>query len=212
MATAVAEEIKPNSTKEKILTAAIELMAEGGYTGASMRKIARKVGIRESAIYNHFRNKEEIFQTIMRNLFSNPFEDFFIKRPIEEYAVKGKAYLLEYAATIKLLTFDSKNEKFFRIILAELMHNDQVRELFLKYFYQDNIKKLSNAFFIMMQHNLIRSADPILMAQEFFAPLFYFRLQVLLLHIDQKPTTSLSTIFEKHVDFFWESIAIDGSY
>ncbi|BCD68100.1 TetR/AcrR family transcriptional regulator [Nitratiruptor sp. YY09-18] len=199
---------KPNTTKDKILTAAIELMAEGGYSGASMRKIARKVGIRESAIYNHFKNKDEIFQTIMQQLFSNPFEDFFQKKPIEEYAPKGKRYLYEYAATIKLLTFDPKNEKLFRIILAELLHNKDVRKLFLKYFYDENIKQLSKAFFIMMQNGLIRSADPMLMAQEFFAPFLYWRIDITLLRIDEESTQHLSTIFEKHVDFFWENVAL----
>ena len=64
----------------------------------------------------------------------------------------------------------------------------------------------------MMQHNLIRFSDPMLMAQEFFAPLLYYRLEILLMHIDQKSPTALSTIFEKHVDFFWESIAIQDSF
>jgi len=196
------------STKEKILDAALELISLYGYKGASVRKIAKAVGIRESAIYNHFKNKDEIFKEIMKDLFSSPFADFFERKPISESALRGKRFLAEYAASIKLITFDVKNEKFFKIILLELMQNSEVRELFLKYFYEDNIKKLSEAFFIMMQNGLVRSSDPMLMAQEFFAPLFYYRLQVTLLRLDKKPTTMLSTIFEKHVDFFWESISI----
>ncbi len=197
------------STKEKILDASIELISLYGYKGASVRKIAKAVGIRESAIYNHFKNKEEIFKEIMKNLFSSPFADFFEKKPVSESAKRGKRFLSEYAASIKLITFDVKNEKFFKIILLELMQNSEVRELFLKYFYQDNIKKLSEAFFVMMQEGLIKHSDPMLMAQEFFAPLFYYRLHVTLLRLDNKPTTLLSTIFEKHVDFFWESIALN---
>jgi len=48
------------STKELILKASMELFSEYGYKAASVRKIAAKVGIRESALYNHFTNKEEI--------------------------------------------------------------------------------------------------------------------------------------------------------
>ena len=200
--------LSPKSTKEKIIEAAMELMAQYGYAGASMRKIAKMVGVRESAIYNHFKNKEEIYSHIMQYLFSTPFDDFFEKKPPMEYAKKGKRYLMEYVATFKLLAFDPKNEKLFRIIMQELMHNEGVRERFLHAFYEDNIKKLSNAFFVMMQENLIRSADPILMAQEFFAPLLYYRLQITLLRLDNKTTSQLSTVFEKHVDFFWEGIAL----
>ncbi|WP_281950865.1 TetR/AcrR family transcriptional regulator [Nitrosophilus kaiyonis] len=196
------------TTKEKILDAALELISVYGYKGASVRKIAKVVGIRESAIYNHFKNKEEIFKEIMKTLFTTPFDEYFEKKPIETNALRGKRFLSEYAATIKLITFDVKNEKFFKIILIELMQNKNVRDMFLKYFYEDNIKNLSKAFFIMMQEGMIRTSDPMLMAQEFFAPLFYYRLQVTLLRLDGKHTTMLSTIFEKHVDFFWESISI----
>jgi len=201
------KEINKKGTKEKILDAALELISLYGYKGASVRKIAKAVGIRESAIYNHFKNKEEIFKEIMKELFTSPFDQYFEKKPIEKSALRGKRFLSEYAAAIKLITFDVKNEKFFKIVLLELMQNKEVREQFLKYFYEENIKKLSTAFFIMMQEGLIRSSDPKLMAQEFFAPLFYFRLEVTLLRLDKKPTTFLSTLFEKHVDFFWESIA-----
>ncbi|MCJ7766649.1 MAG: TetR/AcrR family transcriptional regulator, partial [Thiovulaceae bacterium] len=64
------------------------------------------------------------------------------------------------------------------------------------------------AFFVMMQDGLIRSGDPMLMANEFLSPLFYLRLHVTLLRIDNEPTSSLSTQFEKHLDFFWESVSL----
>ncbi len=195
-------------TKSKIVQAAMELMAIYGYKGASVRKIAKAVGIRESAIYNHFKNKEEIFKTILQTLFSSSFDDFFEKHPPQLESLKAKEYLLEYAKTVKQISFDVKNEKLFRIILLEIMQNDEVRSQFIRYFFEENIKKLANAFFVMMQNSLIRSGDPILMAQEFFAPLFYYRLQITLFRMDERPTHILENIFEKHVDFFWESIAI----
>lgn len=197
------------STKQKILEAALELIAKYGYHGASVRKIAKAVGIRESAIYNHFKNKEEIFSSILQNLFSSPLDDFFTKKPPQIYAKEGKRYLYEFAMSIKSLSFDQNYEKLFRIILVELMQNEKVRQMFLEKFFDKNIKQLSNAFFIMMQEELIRSDDPMLMAQEFFAPLFYFRLQTLLLKIDGKSAVQFAPVFEKHVEFFWEGVSIN---
>jgi AcrR family transcriptional regulator len=51
-------------TREKILEAAIDLFAERGYDGTSMRDIAGAVGIRESAIYKHYAGKDAILQAI----------------------------------------------------------------------------------------------------------------------------------------------------
>ena len=49
------------TTKEKILDTALELFSRQGYDGASVRAIARAVGIRESSLYNHFPSKRAVF-------------------------------------------------------------------------------------------------------------------------------------------------------
>ena len=83
---------KQKNTKRKIIDAAIELIATQGYRGASVRKIAAAVGIRESAIYNHFRNKEEILKQIISEIFVTPFEF----KDLEEKAKKGKSFLHQF--------------------------------------------------------------------------------------------------------------------
>jgi AcrR family transcriptional regulator len=196
------------TTKEKILEATFELIAKYGYKEASMRKIAKEVGVRESAIYNHFKNKEEIFSTILNTFFKIPFEELKDPQKIEKLALKGKKFLYEYATAIKLLSFDIKNEKLFKIILLEFIQNDKIRKLFLEHFFQDNIKALSHAFFIMMQNSLIKPSDPILTAREFYSPLFYTRIEIILAKLEEKNTAYLSTLFEKHVDYFWENISL----
>ncbi|WP_300360997.1 TetR/AcrR family transcriptional regulator [Hydrogenimonas sp.] len=195
---------KQVNTKQKIIEAAIDLIAKYGYRGASVRKIAAEVGIRESAIYNHFKNKEEILKQIIAEIFVTPFEF----KNVEEKAKRGKSFLREFVVAYKLITFDKKKEKLFRVLVIELFQNAALRESFLQEFHQKDIQQISQAFFIMMQNGLIRSGDPMFMAQEFLAPLFYIRLQVSLLRIDGKPTTPVSTQFEKHVDFFWESVSL----
>jgi len=123
---------KQKNTKERIIEAAIDLIAENGYKGASVRKIAAKVGIRESAIYNHFKNKEDILKNIFSEIFSTPFE----MRDIEERAKKGKSFLHQYAVAYKLVSFDKKMEKLFRVMMIELFQNEDLRESFLKEFHQ----------------------------------------------------------------------------
>lgn len=51
-------------TKEKIFDVAVDLFSKRGYNGVSVRKIAEGAGIKESSIYNHFKNKEEILNCI----------------------------------------------------------------------------------------------------------------------------------------------------
>jgi len=93
--------------------------------------------------------------------------------------------------------------------MQEMFRNERVREIYNEHFYQENVKKLSTYLFIMMQEELIRSSDPLMLANEFFAPLFFYQMQVSLLKQDKKSTSSVVSLFEKHVEFFWESIRIE---
>jgi len=197
---------KKNSTKDKILDVATTLFSELGYKGASIRKIASKVGIRESAIYNHYKNKEEIFLAVAKDIFSSPL--FIDSSEMKELALRGKPFLNKFVMQYKMLTFDKANENMFRLLMIELMQNRELREQFMSEFHEKNIKLLSEGFFIMMQNNSIRSSDPMMIAYEFISTLFYIRLQVTLMRFDALSTNSLATQFEKHVDFFWESIKI----
>lgn len=197
---------KTTGTKDKILKAASTLFSEHGFKATSVRKIASEVGIRESALYNHFQNKEEIFLSVAKEIFTTPFSQS--DDDIKESALKGKAFLQKFTMQYKLLTFDKNNENMFRLLMIELFQNKELREQFMNEFHNENIKVLSEAFFIMMQNLLIRSADPMMVAYEFLSTLFYIRLQITLLRFDSSSTTNLSTQFEKHVEFFWESIRV----
>ena len=197
---------KRSGTKEKILKVSTALFSELGYKGASVRKIAKEVGIRESAIYNHYKNKEEIFLEVAKDIFSSPFS--ITTDEIRELALRGKAFLSKFTMQYKMLTFDKTNENMFRLLMIELMQNRDLREQFQSEFHDKNIKLLSEGFFIMMQNSMIKSSDPMLIAYEFISTLFYIRLQVMLLRFDALSTNSLATQFEKHVDFFWESIKV----
>ena len=197
---------KRTGTKQKILKVSTTLFSELGYKGTSVRKIAKNVGIRESAIYNHYKNKEEIFLEVAKGIFSSPFS--IDNENIRETALRGKAFLQKFAMQYKLLSFDKNSENMFRLLMIELFANKELREQFMSDFHNENIKVLSEAFFIMMQNNLVRSADPMMLSYEFLSTLFYIRLQITLMRFDNTSTNSLSTQFEKHVEFFWDSVKI----
>jgi hypothetical protein len=92
-------------------------------------------------------------------------------------------------------------------MMIELMQSKKIREIFFSDFHKSHLKILSQAFFIMMQEGMIRSSDPMLMAQEFLSPLFFYRMQATILRIDKENSSQVATLFEKHIDFFWEMIS-----
>src|SRR5579863_7466540 len=55
---------KPNTKRPVIVRAATSLFAAKGIDGTSMRDIAEAAGVREAAIYRHFKGKEELTREI----------------------------------------------------------------------------------------------------------------------------------------------------
>ncbi|MBA9026581.1 TetR/AcrR family transcriptional regulator [Peribacillus huizhouensis] len=58
-------------TKEMIMDTARELFAEQGFQHVSMRKIAQSLGYSHGALYYHFKNKAEIFYSLVFLDFSS---------------------------------------------------------------------------------------------------------------------------------------------
>ncbi|MEL0083752.1 MAG: helix-turn-helix domain-containing protein, partial [Gammaproteobacteria bacterium] len=53
--------ITGNKTREAILGSAVGLFAESGFSGVSMRDLARACAISPAALYHHFDNKKSLY-------------------------------------------------------------------------------------------------------------------------------------------------------
>lgn len=88
-------------TPERILDAAEDLFAEKGYTATSLGDVADLVGIRSPSLYNHFRNKEALYEAVLNRLiakFSGPM-DWLLQGPVERQRIlKWQRQLIELHA------------------------------------------------------------------------------------------------------------------
>lgn len=200
---------KGSKTKDKILNHALKLFSTKGYKATTVRDIAGSIGMKQSALYNHFKNKDEILETLVSNLTSSAIVTLFDDKEAQELHRQGKSLLMSIGTTFKLISFDKENEALFKLLMQEIYRNESIREIYNDHFYQENVKKLSGLFFGMMQDDIIKSSDPLLLANEFFSPLFFYQMQVSLLKLDKKSTSSVVSMFEKHVDFFWDTIKVE---
>lgn len=195
--------------KELILEVSLRLFSEKGYNPTSVRDIAKDVGITQSGLYNHFKGKDAILEALIADLMTSAVVKIFENKSIEDLAASGKKVLRSIATTFKLISFDRKNEALFKLLMQELYKNQTIRNIYQEHFYQGNVKKLSSIFFLMMQNGTIKHADPLFLAHEFFSPLFFYQMQVNLFKIDKKSNSSMVTLFEKHVDSFWENSKVN---
>ena len=59
------KEDNPSSTRERLITAALDQLVEYGYRGATSRKIAQAAGVNEITLFRHFVSKEELITTAL---------------------------------------------------------------------------------------------------------------------------------------------------
>lgn len=55
------------TTKQRILDEALNMFAENGYKGTNLRDLAQALGISKTALYRHFTNKEDIWNSIVES-------------------------------------------------------------------------------------------------------------------------------------------------
>lgn len=65
---------------ERMLTAAEQVFAEAGYSGATMASIAQRAGISTGNIYRYFDNKEALFSAILPDAFADTFRRLLKRR------------------------------------------------------------------------------------------------------------------------------------
>ena len=95
MASAERRAREKESLRRAILDAARELFATEDYKAVSMRRIAEKIEYSPTAIYLHFKDKDEILgQLILEGfaLLSERLESSYTADPIERLRRGGKAY------------------------------------------------------------------------------------------------------------------------
>ena len=110
------------STPTTILSAAHDLFLRRGYSGTSMRAIAKEAGIALGGIYNHFDSKEDIFREVI--LAYHPYHEILPVlsaghyETIEDY-FRNAARLIDAALSqrpellnlmfIEMVEFDSRH-------------------------------------------------------------------------------------------------------
>src|SRR5918992_4436355 len=59
-------EARKAATREQIVAAALEQVAEGGYASASVQSVAARAGVAVGTVYRHFPSKAELFAEVFR--------------------------------------------------------------------------------------------------------------------------------------------------
>lgn len=198
-------------TKKKIIEVSLALFAQKGFDGVSVREIAKEVGVRESALYKHYKNKEDILDKIIEEMISsirNGYELRHVPETLTEGVAEGyrnisEEQLCEMSWSIfKMFTEEPKLSNFRRLLMREQFHNKTFAKYYNKFFIEGVIESQAKTFLQLVDSGLFRKADERIIALHFYGPIMLLFQQY---DCEPEKKDEIKEMLFKHVKAFGEN-------
>lgn len=184
-----------NDTKFRILQEALNLFSKEGFNAVSIRTIADSVGIGNSALYKHFKNKREIFDSIVELQKQRYTEQF---STVNSKICKIEDVKKICLAMFKFQTSDENIVAFRRLLLLEKFKNPKIAAIYKHFFVDIPLKAQSEIFKELQQEGIMIDGDVQVFAMELYSPFYLF-------HFVEFNESELLPKLEKHLEYFFES-------
>ena len=205
-------------TKEKILMTALHLFARDGYEAVSVRTIAEELGMTKGALYRHYKNKRDIFDSIVERMIRIDAERANAHQmPAEKYDTMPDAYenatvenIQKYTIEqFKFWTEDDFASHFRKMLTLEQYRNAEMAQLYSDCIVAGPVAYMEDLFRELIKKGVLKCDNPEMLAIEFYAPLF-----LLINMFDKKGNTGENgdyvEILSNHTNQFVQSHVIES--
>lgn len=168
-----------NTTKEKILSVALDMFSTRGYSSVSIRDICKSIGIKESSIYYHFTNKKAIFDELllkvdelimsMKNSF-NMALSLATEVNLDAFVNAGRAYVENFM-------LEDKIYKIINMLNIEKNTNIEASNYYTKFLFETPLQHHQQVFTTLKEKGILVSEEPCTLAAEYQAIIIYIFLK-----------------------------------
>ena len=192
-----------SDTKEKILITALHLFAKNGYEAVSVSMIAGKLGITKGALYRHFKNKRDIFLSIverMKNADRERAEKYSMpegtmEETAEAYRQTSLDIIADYSkAQFRYWTEEEFPSDFRKLLTLEQYHDPEMSRLYEQYLSSGPLMYMADIFSVLAGSR----EGAMQTALEFFG-LFFLLLSA---YDSATDKASVTELLDSHVDSF----------
>ena len=167
------------NTKEKILLASLELFSKDGYEAVSVSMIADALGITKGALYKHYTNKRDIFDSILRRMEENDrsgAERFSLPVGIfDEMPESYKNTAIEQLVGFTMAQFiywteDPFASRFRQMITLEQFRSPELAALYSRRYVERILRYHAGIFRALIASGEICAEDPDALAMMYVSP------------------------------------------
>lgn len=188
------------TTKDRIIYEALSLFSVSGYEAVTIRQIASAVGIKESSVYNHFENKQDILDTIVRETLQR-YEQVLDRSNVPGVEDPNVSMLYDgiddedfHQMCTDIFLFYLKDEyisKLRRLLTIEQYSDPKLGEIFKTVFITNVLETQAKVLQKFIDSGRFIDGDAYTMALHFYAPVF-----LLLYKYDRMPELEEQAIRE----------------
>ena len=191
------------TTKEKILLTALKLFAQDGYEAVSISKISGELGMAKSALYKHYKNKRDIFDSIINRMDELDYErarEYNMPEGNMDEIIKGYREIsidkirIYTEVQFKHWTEEEFPSLFRRMLTLEQYRNQEMADLYQKYLVSGPIDYMTYLFAGITG----KKEEAKQLAIEFYGPIFL----MYSLYDNKREGDDLAKMLKKHVDRF----------
>ena len=160
-------------TRQAILDAALDLFAQKGFFGTSLRDVATAVGVRESALYNYFPSKDALFEAL---ILADQHSKVERLTELAEERITDVRVFLEQLVIEAFRNFaEPRHQQLFRIMMSDGIRLARDGRINLFERLGDRRERMDGIMRRLIREGWLRAADPQMLAISFGAPLFMAR-------------------------------------
>ena len=170
-----------SETRERILMTALRLFARDGYEAVSVSAIAGELGMTKGALYKHYKNKRDIFNSIVERMYqidAERAEKYEV--PKEKYEIHPESYknqsvekIMDFTiAQFFFWTEDDFASDFRKMLTLEQYRNTEMAELYSQCIVAGPVTYMEDLFRELIQKGVLKGENPRQLAAEYYAPLF----------------------------------------
>ena len=188
------------STKDTILETSLSMFSDHGYDSVSIRDICGAVGIKESSVYYHFKNKQDILDCLfirfeeyvssLLNVLHSPDAWDESKRPSFEwiYTYFFDRYLL-----------DPFCNKMMRLMLIEQLHNKEIQQKYNRWIFEEPYRIEMSVFEVLAHLEIISAEEAEQIGKSFYA---YITILVFKYLLNGKLTSQKKKAFREEANLY----------
>lgn len=120
------ERLSGEERRAQIIDSALRLFADKGFSGTRTREIAELAGISETLIFQHFKTKEDLYCTALRELFSqHP-----VMPEVEEKMAKKDDFGVFNTLALHLIRHNRQDPRIIRLAIFSALEGLRFAEVF----------------------------------------------------------------------------------